>query len=87
MKEGSKQQNEGQRMKVRKWPTECPTYLHWYKLLYPNKGLTTKEKFQVLCSTYIALSKKRNCNIPDVLAQTCWMNMEKNGRLHVDEDD
>ncbi len=32
------------------WPTECPAYLHWYKLLYPDRRLTTEEKFQVLCT-------------------------------------
>ena len=69
------------------WPTECPSYLHWYKLLYPDRRLNTEEKFQVLCSTYVALNQKRNCSIPEALAQTCWMNMAKNGRLHVGEDD
>jgi hypothetical protein len=67
------------------WPTECPAYLNWYKLLYPGRRLTTQEKFQILCATYIALNQKRNCSIPDALAQTCWVKMEKNGRLHVDE--
>ena len=67
------------------WPTECPAYLNWYKLLYPDRSLTTEEKFQVLCATYIALNQKKNCSIPDALAQTCWVKMEKNGKLHVDE--
>ena len=69
------------------WPTECPAYLHWYKLLYPDRSLTTEEKFQVLCATYLALNQKRNCSIPEALAQTCWVKMEKNGKLHVDEDE
>ena len=68
------------------WPTECPAYLHWYKLLYPDRGLTTEEKFQVLCSIYIALNQKKNCNIPEALAQTCWMEREKNGKLHINND-
>ena len=67
------------------WPTECPAYLHWYKLLYPDRSLTTEEKFKVLCVTYIALNQKRHCSIPDALAQTCWVKMEENGKLHVDE--
>ena len=67
------------------WPTECPAYLNWYKLLYPDRSLTSEEKFQVLCATYIALNRKRHCSIPDALAQTCWVKMEKNGRLHLDE--
>ena len=68
-------------------PTECPAYLHWYKLLYPDRSLTTEEKFQVLCTTYLALNQKRNCSIPEALAQTCWVKREKNGKLHVDEDE
>ena len=68
------------------WPTECPAYLHWYELLYPERSLTTEEKFQVLCTTYIALNQKRNCSIPEALAQTCWLKMEKDENLHVDED-
>ena len=68
------------------WPTECPSYLHWYELLYPERSLTTEEKFQVLCTTYIALNQKRNCSIPEALAQTCWVKMEKDEKLHVDED-
>ena len=68
------------------WPTECPAYLNWYELLYPDRSLTTAEKFEVLCATYIALNRKRHCSIPEALAQTCWVHREKNGRLHVDED-
>jgi len=63
------------------WPTECPAYLNWYKLLYPDRSLTTEEKFQVLCATYIALNRKRHCSIPDALAQICWAEREKNGQL------
>ena len=68
------------------WPTDCPAYLHWYELLYPDKRLTAEEKFQVLCNTYLALNQTKNCSFPEALAQTCWMHMEKNGTLHVDED-
>ena len=35
------------------WPTECPAYKDWYELLYPDRSLSTTEKFQVLCTTYI----------------------------------
>ena len=68
------------------WPTAYPAYLHWHGLLYPGRSLTIEEKLQVLCTTYIALNRKRNCSIPDAVAQTCWVKMEKNGKLHVDED-
>jgi len=67
------------------WPTECPAYRQWYKLLYPDRHLTEEEKFRVLCATYIELNRKRHCSIPDALAQTCWVKMEKNGRLHLDD--
>lgn len=39
------------------WPTECPAYLDWYKLLYPDRSLSSEEKFQVLCETYATLNK------------------------------
>ena len=68
------------------WPTECPAYQLWFKLLYPNKSLTTEEKFQVLCNTYLALNRTKTCSFPEALAQTCWVHREKNGTLHVDED-
>ena len=61
------------------WPTECPAYLHWYKLLYPDKNLTTDEKFQVLCTTYITLNQKRICSFPEALAQICWAKKEESG--------
>ena len=41
------------------WPTECPAYQLWFQLLYPDKSLTTEEKFQVLCNTYLALNRKK----------------------------
>ena len=68
------------------WPTECPAYRQWYKLLYPDRSLTTEEKFQVLCTTYITLNQIKKCSIPDALAQTCWVKREKNGNLHLDKD-
>ena len=68
------------------WPTECPAYQLWFQLLYPDKSLTTEEKFQVLCNTYLALNRTKNCSFPQALAQTCWVHKEKNGTLHVDED-
>ena len=67
------------------WPTECPSYLNWYKLIYPNRALNADEKFQILCTTYMALNQKRICSIPESLAQTCWVKMENGGRLHVEE--
>ena len=69
------------------WPTECPAYRNWYKLLYPDRNLTTEEKFQVLCHTYLALNRTKTCSMPDALAQTCWLQKEDNGTLHVDESD
>ena len=63
------------------WPTACPAYRDWYKLLYPGRSLTEEEQFQVLCATYIALNRKRHCSIPDALAQVCWAEREKNGQL------
>ena len=68
------------------WPTECPAYRLWFQLLYPNKSLTTEEKFQVLCNTYLALNRTKNCSLPEALAQTCWVHREKNGTLHVQAD-
>ena len=64
---------------------ERPAYLNWYNLLYPDRSLTTEEKFEVLCATYIALNQKKHCSITEALAQTCWVKKEKNGKLHVDE--
>jgi hypothetical protein len=65
------------------WPTECPAYLTWYKLLYPARNLSQQEKFQVLCKTYVTLNQHKSCTIPDALAQTCWMKKEEHGNLHV----
>ena len=45
------------------WPTKCPAYLNWHKLLYPNRSLTTKERFQVLRNTDVALNRKKDGSI------------------------
>ena len=66
------------------WPTECPAYQKWYKRLYPTKTLSPEEKFQVLCATYQELNRHKTCTMPDALAQTCWLEKDSRGRLHVD---
>ena len=68
------------------WPTECPAYLSWYMLLYPDRVLSSEEKFQILCKTYLTLNQCKTCTIPEALAQTCCVKKEKNGNLHVDAD-
>ena len=40
-----------------------------------------KNRFDAAAEPYLML-----CSIPEALAQTCWMQKEKNGKLHVDED-
>ena len=62
----------------------CPAYQKWYKRLSPSKNLSSEEKFQVLCHTYIKLNQYKTCSFTDALAQTCWMEKESHGRLHVD---
>ena len=69
------------------WPTECPAYKDWYELLYPDRSLSTTEKFQVLCTTYITLNQKRICSIPEALAQTCLLKRAKNGKLDLLKSD
>ena len=68
------------------WPTDCPAYLDWYQLLYPGRSLSSQEKFQVLCETYLTLNRRRHgtCSIAEALAQTCWVKKEWNGQLLVD---
>ena len=63
------------------WPTECPAYLDWYVRLYPDRSLTSEEKFQILCTTYLALNRTEISSFPDALAQTCWLKLEQNGRF------
>ena len=66
------------------WPTMCPAYQEWYKRLYPGKKLAPEEKFQVLCTTYTTLNQKMTCTIAEALAQTCCVEKESKGKLHVD---
>ena len=66
------------------WPPTCPAYERWFKRLYPGKDLSPEEKFRVLCKTYITLNQYRTCTFTEALAQTCWLEMESHGRLHVD---
>ena len=64
------------------WPTECPSYVKWYRLLFPNvQSFTQEEKFKILCVIYNKLNATRACSFPDALAQTCWSLKEKDGRL------
>ena len=63
------------------WPTECPSYKDWYKILYPKQQLDEDAKFQVLCAIYQKLNAAHNCSFPDALAQTCWSMKEKGGRF------
>ena len=65
-------------------PAMCPAYQERYKILYPGKNLAPEEKFQVLCTTYTTLNQKMTCTISEALAQTCWLEKETKGRLHVD---
>ena len=66
------------------WPTMCPAYQEWFKRLYPGKDLSSEERFQVLCKTYITLNQYKTCTFAEALAQTCWLEKESHGRLHVD---
>ena len=63
------------------WPTECPSYKKWYKILYPKQQLDEDAKFQVLCAIYRKLNAAHNYSFPNALAQTCWAMKEKAGRL------
>ena len=51
------------------WPAESPAHLDWYKLLYPNRNMSSEDKFQVLCKTYVTLNRCKICIIQDALAQ------------------
>ena len=66
------------------WPTMCPAYRDWYNILYPGKNLSPEERFQVLCTTYTTLNQYKTCSFTEALAQTCWLEKERKGRLHVD---
>ena len=63
------------------WPTMCPAYQEWYKRLYPGKNLSPEEKFQVLCTTYSTLNIWKTCTFTEALAQTCWAEMDRKGKL------
>ena len=66
------------------WPTECPAYKKWYRILYPHQRLDDDSKFQILCAIYLKLNTiatSGNCSFPNALAQTCWDLKEKDGRL------
>lgn len=66
------------------WPTECPSYKKWYRILYPHQRLDDDSKFQILCAIYLKLNTiatSGNCSFPNALAQTCWDLKEKDGRL------
>ena len=61
------------------WPLACPAYRNWYKRLYPGRALSSEEKFQVLCKTYITLNQYKSCTFTDALAQTCWRDRDMQG--------
>ena len=63
------------------WPLMCPAYQTWYERLYPEKDLSSEEKFQVLCKTYVTLNQYRTCTFTDALVQTCWLEKENHGKL------
>jgi len=68
------------------WPVNCPAYGDWIRLLYPDQTFSKEERFQILCSTYLALNAKKPCSFPDALAQTCWVKKENNGKLRLSFD-
>ena len=66
------------------WPTECPSYLYWYDILYANRCSGARfdedEKFQILCAIYRKLNAVNNqSTFAQALAQTCWSMKEDNG--------
>ena len=68
------------------WPTDCPSYVHWYGALYPNRcsrvRLNEDEKFQILCAIYRKLNATiHRTTFTDALAQTCWMMKETRNTL------
>ena len=67
------------------WPTECPSYVHWYGILYQNRCSKAcfheDEKFQILCAIYRKLNSTRGpSTFTDALAQTCWKMKGEKGR-------
>ena len=70
------------------WPTDCPVYVHWYGLLYPNRcsraRFSETEQFQILCTIYHKLNVTINTSIfTTALAQTCWAMKENKCTLAV----
>ena len=70
------------------WPTNCPAYVYWYKLLYPNRCSRARfnedEKFQILCAIFRKLNKTYyGSTFPNALAQTCWKMKESAGTLSI----
>ena len=63
------------------WPHDCPAYLTWYEILCPGQQLSEKERFQILCHTYLTLNRYKTCTFTNALAQTCWLKKHKNGKL------
>ena len=49
------------------WPTECPAYRKWFRILYPKQRLDDDSKFQVLCAIYLKLNAARNCSFPNAI--------------------
>ena len=67
------------------WPTECPSYVYWYKVLYPNRcsraHFNEDDKFQILCAIYRELNAMKSpTTFAEALAQTCWTMKADNGR-------
>ncbi len=66
------------------WPTQCPSYVTWYKNLYRgSKDFDEEDHFQILCAIYRKLNGARCCSFPDALAQTCWSMKEEKGTLEL----
>ena len=63
------------------WPTECPSYRKWYRILCPKQRLNDDAKFRILCAIYLKLNTALHCSFANALAQTCWYLKEKDGRL------
>ncbi len=68
------------------WPTDCPSYVHWYGALYPNRCSISRfdkdDTFQILCATYRKLNATINpTTFTNALAQMCWAMKENKGTL------
>ena len=52
------------------WPTDCPSYRTWYKLLYvDSKDFSEEDHYQALCAIYRKLHSAHRCTFPEALAQ------------------